>query len=116
MSNKGKIAVVTGATGGIGFSVAKRLGQDGYTVVLNGIEDAMGAKRVEELTAEGITAEYIGFDVTSEDAVTSQYLILKKESILQLLITRQMQDGPQVGQVRVFTEHLKLGYMQLLEP
>jgi len=71
MSNKGKVAVVTGATGGIGFQVAKRLGEDGYTVVLNGIEDKVGAERVEELSALGITAEYRGFDVTDEEAVTS---------------------------------------------
>ncbi|WP_405207414.1 SDR family NAD(P)-dependent oxidoreductase [Aquimarina sp. LLG6339-5] len=71
MSLKGKVAIVTGATGGIGFEVAKRLGNDGYTVVLNGIEDDKGAERIKELTAQGITAEYCGFDVTNEEAVTS---------------------------------------------
>ena len=71
MSLEEKVAVITGATGGIGFEVAKRLGKDGYTVVLNGIEDEKGAKRVEELVAQGINAEYYGFDVTDEEAVTS---------------------------------------------
>ena len=72
MSNsKRKIAIITGATGGIGFEVAKRLGKDGYTIVLNGIEDAAGAKKVKELAAEDIPAEYYGFDVTDEEAVTA---------------------------------------------
>ena len=66
-----KIAVITGATGGIGFEVARRLGKDGYTVILNGIEDDKGADRLKELEKEGISAEYYGFDVTDEDAVNS---------------------------------------------
>tara|TARA_Y100000385_G_scaffold214297_1_gene222798 strand:- start:10 stop:771 length:762 start_codon:yes stop_codon:yes gene_type:complete len=72
MSSNGKVAVVTGATGGIGFEVAKRLGSDGFTVILNGIEDTAGAARVEELTAAGVTCEYYGFDVTDEHAVNEQ--------------------------------------------
>ncbi len=71
MKTGNRIAVVTGATGGIGFEVAKRLGKDGYTVYLNGINDEEGAKRLKELTDEGIDAAYYGFDVTNEDAVNA---------------------------------------------
>lgn len=82
-----KVAIVTGAPGGIGFEVAKKLGKDGYTILLNGIEDAAGAERVQELMAAGITAEYFGFDVTNEDAVTSNInTIGKKYSKIDLLV------------------------------
>jgi len=67
--SEGKVAIITGATGGIGFEVAKRLGKDGYTVILNGIDDEGGAERIKELEAEGITASYYGFDVTNEAQV-----------------------------------------------
>ena len=68
-SNK-KVAIITGATGGIGFEVSRRLGTEGYTVILNGIEAEKGAERVEELKEAGIDAEYHGFDVTNEALVT----------------------------------------------
>ncbi|KOY51417.1 SDR family NAD(P)-dependent oxidoreductase [Polaribacter dokdonensis] len=68
---QGQLAIVTGATGGIGFAVAKRLGNEGYTVILNGIDDDAGAERLKELQDAGIEADYYGFDVTDENAVTS---------------------------------------------
>ncbi len=68
MSDK-KVAIVTGATSGIGWAVAKRLGKDGFVVAINGIDHEKGAARAAELAAEGITAEYYGFDVTQENAV-----------------------------------------------
>ena len=64
-----KTALITGATGGIGFEVAQHLGRQGCTVILNGIDDDKGAERVQTLQEEGITAEYYGFDVTNEDEV-----------------------------------------------
>jgi len=70
-STSSKVAIVTGATGGIGFEVAKRLGHDGYTVIMNGIDDAAGVERLKELKDAGINAEYYGFDVTKEDEVTA---------------------------------------------
>ncbi len=70
-TTENKVAIVTGATGGIGFEVAKKLGKNGFTVILNGIEDKAGAERVQELSKEGITAEYYGFDVTKEEEVTT---------------------------------------------
>ncbi len=69
MKLSGKTAIVTGATGGIGFEIAKHLGREGCTVILNGIDDASGADRLKILSEEGISAEYYGFDVTNEEEV-----------------------------------------------
>lgn len=71
MKLEGKVSIVTGATGGIGFEVAKHLGKEGSTVIINGINDEEGAARLKELTDAGIKAEYLGFDVTDEHAVTA---------------------------------------------
>lgn len=70
MNTDKKVAIITGATGGIGFAVAKRLGKDGYNVMINGIDEEKGGQRVEELVAAGIYAEFYMFDVTQEEAVT----------------------------------------------
>ena len=77
--SKEKIAIITGSTGGIGFAVANKLGTEGYTVILNGIDDEAGKKRVEELTQKGITAEYYGFDVTKEEEVTANIVAIGKK-------------------------------------
>ena len=71
MSNQGKVAIITGATSGIGFEVARRMAKEGYTVAINGRREDEGAKRIAEMEAEGLKAEFYPFDVTDENAVSS---------------------------------------------
>ncbi len=70
MKLEGKIAIVTGASRGIGLEVAKQLGKGGATVVINGLDEEQGNARVQELTEAGISAEFRCFDVTNESQVT----------------------------------------------
>lgn len=72
MSNlNGKVAVVTGATGGIGFEISKRLGKDGYIVVMNGLDEQPKQEKIDELDSLGIKFDYYRFDVTNEDQVNA---------------------------------------------
>lgn len=48
---KGKVALVTGASGGVGLRVAEKLAAGGAHVVLNGRSEENGAKALEQLRA-----------------------------------------------------------------
>lgn len=65
----GKIAVITGATSGIGEACARVFGQHGATVVLVGRNRQKGASIESEMSAQGYQARYISCDVTDEARV-----------------------------------------------
>ena len=66
MSLKGKVAVVTGSTSGIGLGIARALAGEGADILLNGFGDAAEIERLRQglVDAHGIRAAYSGADMT----------------------------------------------------
>ena len=65
---KGKKALVTGSTSGIGYSIVKMLGQEGAIVYVNGRSEEHVNSAIEKLQKEGITGKLIPavFDLASK--------------------------------------------------
>jgi 3-hydroxybutyrate dehydrogenase len=64
---KGKTALVTGSTSGIGLGIAKALAAQGANIVLNGFGDAEGPKA--EIAALGVKVAYHGADMSKASEI-----------------------------------------------
>jgi NAD(P)-dependent dehydrogenase (short-subunit alcohol dehydrogenase family) len=64
----GRVALVTGATGGIGDAISRRLAEEGATVVVTDVDSDRCAQVAKELTNTGARAIGLGLDVTDERA------------------------------------------------
>jgi 3-oxoacyl-[acyl-carrier protein] reductase len=66
----GKVAIVTGASKGIGAGIAKRFGAEGSHVVVNYASDRTGAEKVAtEIEASGVRALCVQCDVSKREDV-----------------------------------------------
>jgi NAD(P)-dependent dehydrogenase (short-subunit alcohol dehydrogenase family) len=65
--------MITGGTGGIGRAVARALGEAGYDIILNGIDQAQADEAVSELEGLGIKVDLYLYDVCDEDAVLAAF-------------------------------------------
>ncbi|MGE0799514.1 MAG: SDR family NAD(P)-dependent oxidoreductase [Lautropia sp.] len=65
---KGKVALITGASRGLGWKMAEALAHAGAHVALNARDEMTLGARVSELKAKGLSGEACAFDVTDAAA------------------------------------------------
>jgi len=66
-----KVALITGANKGIGYEIARQLGQQSITVIVGARDEAKGAEAAERLRAEGADAHAVTLDVTDAATITA---------------------------------------------
>jgi 3-hydroxybutyrate dehydrogenase len=74
---KGKTALVTGSTSGIGLGIAKVLARNGANIVLNGFGDVDGPKA--EIAALGAKVAYHGADMSKPAEIEAMMAYAAKE-------------------------------------
>ena len=78
-SLEGKIALITGASYGIGYAIAKGMARAGAKIVFNDIKQEFVDRGLESYKADGIDATGYVCDVTDEDAVNELVAKIEKE-------------------------------------
>jgi 3-oxoacyl-[acyl-carrier protein] reductase len=94
---RGKVALVTGATRGIGWATARLLAEQGAAVLLNGTNAALLGERAEHLKSTyGTETEVFAHDVADPEAIKATYAaIFKRFKRLDILVNNAgiMEDG-----------------------
>ena len=78
-SLEGKVALITGASYGIGFALATAFAKAGAKIVFNDIKQEIIDKGIAAYKAEGIDAKGYMCDVTNEEQVNALVAQIEKE-------------------------------------
>ena len=85
--NVSKIALVTGATRGIGFETARQLASNGVHVLLAGRDRSKAVEAALKLQSEGLPVEAIALDVTKSDSIAAAVAeVAQKHGKLDILV------------------------------
>ena len=83
----GKVALVTGASYGIGMAIAKGLASAGATIVFNDINQDLVDRGLQGYAEDGIKAYGYVCDVTNEEKVIEMVKIIEKEvGVIDILV------------------------------
>lgn len=86
-SLNGKVALITGASYGIGFAIAKGMAAAGATIVFNDIKQELVDKGIASYKEEGIDAHGYVCDVTDEAAVKEMVARIESEvGVIDILV------------------------------
>ncbi|HEM4912878.1 TPA: SDR family NAD(P)-dependent oxidoreductase, partial [Streptococcus suis] len=86
-SLKGKIALVTGASYGIGFAIASAYAKAGATIVFNDINQELVDRGMAAYRAAGINAHGYVCDVTDEAGIQAMVAQIESEvGIIDILV------------------------------
>jgi gluconate 5-dehydrogenase len=86
-SLEGKVALVTGASYGIGFAIATAFAQAGAKIVFNDIRQELVDKGLASYKEEGIEAHGYVCDVTKEEEVQAMVTRIEKEvGVINILV------------------------------
>jgi gluconate 5-dehydrogenase len=76
---RGKVTLITGSSHGLGFAIARGLGQAGATLVLNGRDEEKLKNAVSILSGEALTVYGYAFDVTDEEKIQATVPLIEEE-------------------------------------
>ncbi len=81
MSLKGKVAIVTGSTSGIGLGVAQALAEQGADILLNGFGDAAAIEKLRQALAaqHGVKVAYSGADMSKPAEIEGMVALATRE-------------------------------------
>ena len=83
----GKVALVTGASYGIGYAIASAMAKAGATIVFNDINQEMVDKGLAAYKADGIKAHGYVCDVTDEAGIDAMVARIEKEvGVIDILV------------------------------
>eukprot|EP01134_Creolimax_fragrantissima_P007857 CFRG7857T1 len=116
----GKTALVTGSTAGIGYAIAKRLGEEGAHVVVASRKQANVDRTVKELSELGISAEGVACHVgNAEDRQRLIDTAVSKNGGLDILVNNvgtnphygRMIDTPESAWDKIFDNNVKATFL-----